>query len=250
MSKPSETIIFFRRVSVPPYPFPRVIFLCEPPGKKREVFLWSDIVMVSSFIRGITHGELNPSEGYIAKLQKRAAGRLEEFENDLYCLIVQWPIVYWVDTVIFVDTRRECTRFYGTEQIALYTAYAHKDMESLGDDNILPLLPHETTVTHDHNVVNDNTKFCFCNIACNQHLQRDCQRISDDTGHTWSSDLKDLISSTIRDRKDLIDAGLDALSQEYIQHFNSRLDAILAAGWIQYEENNGSPEAKFENCNL
>ncbi|MBO4368679.1 MAG: hypothetical protein J5803_01060, partial [Desulfovibrio sp.] len=51
----------------------------------------------------------------------------------------------------------------------------------------------ETTVMHDHNVVNYNTKFCFSNIECNQHLQRDCQRNSDDTGHTWSSELKTLI---------------------------------------------------------
>jgi len=205
---------------------------------------------VASFICGITHGELNPSEGYIAKLQKRAAKRLEEFENDLRRLIIQQSIVYWDDTVIFVNTRRECMRFYGTEQIALYTAHEHKDMESLEDDNILPLLTHETTVMHDHNVVNYNTKFCFSNIECNQHLQRDCQRNSDDTGHAWSSELKDFISITIRDRKDMIDSGQNVFSDEYLQHFNDGLDTILEAGWTQNEENNSSPEATFERALL
>ena len=205
---------------------------------------------VASFMAGITHGELTPSEGYIAKLQKRAAKRLEEFENDLHCLVIQQPIVYWDDTVIFVNTHRECMRFYGNERIALYTAHEHKDMESLDDDNILPLLTAETTVMHDHNVVNYNTKFCFSNIECNQHLQRDCQRNSDDTGHTWSSELKTLISSSIRDRKDRIDTGQNAFSDEHIQQFNDKLDAILAAGWTQNEKENDSIEANFERALL
>ncbi len=105
-------------------------------------------------MHGITHGEITPSEGYIAKLQKRASKRLEEFENDLHCLVIQQPIVYWDDTVIFVNTHRKYMRFYGNERIALYTAHEHKDRESLDDDNILPLLTAETTVMHDHNVVN------------------------------------------------------------------------------------------------
>ena len=205
---------------------------------------------VASFMNGITHGEITPSEGYIAKLQKRAAKRLEDFENDLHCLVIQQSIVYWDDTVIFVDTHRECMRFYGNERIALYTAHEHKDMESLDDDNILPLLTAETTVMHDHNVVNYNTKFCFSNIECNQHLQRDCQKNSDDTGHAWSSELKALISSTIKDRKDRIDAAQKAFSDEYIQQFNDKLDAILAAGWSQNEQKKDTVEANFERALL
>ena len=141
-------------------------------------------------------------------------------------------------------------RFYGNERIALYTAHEHKDMESLEDDNILPLLTAETTVMHDHNVVNYNTKFCFCNIECNQHLQRDCQRNSDDTGHMWSSELKRLISSTIRDRKDMIDAGQDTFRDEYVQQFNDELDTILSAGWTQNEKENDCNEASFERALL
>ena len=34
---------------------------------------------------------------------------------------------------------------------------------------------------HDHNTINYNKKFSFKNIECNQHLERDCQRNSDDT---------------------------------------------------------------------
>jgi len=58
---------------------------------------------------------------------------------------------------------------------------------------------------HDHNKVNYNDDYCFQNIECNQHLQRDCQKNSDDSGHTWSTDLKTLVSETIKSRKDAIE---------------------------------------------
>lgn len=65
-------------------------------------------------------------------------------------------------------------------------------MESLDDDNVLNLLTSDTKTMHDHNTVNYNEKYSFENIECNQHLQRDCQKNTDDTCHQWSDDLKSI----------------------------------------------------------
>ena len=194
---------------------------------------------VSMFLEGITGSELTPCEGYVAKLQTRAAKGLKQFRENLKLLLITRRIIYWDDTVIMILAERACFRFYGDETIAYYTAHAHKDMESLDDDNVLNLLTADTKTMHDHNTVNYNEKYTFENIECNQHLQRDCQKNSDDTCHKWSDDLKALIGSTIKDRNDAIARGESSFDQTYILRFHEKLDQCLANGWA---ENKADPD--------
>ena len=73
---------------------------------------------IRHIIRGFSHGEIDMSEGYIAKLQKKASEKLEGFKKDLYNEILKLKLMYWDDTVIMIDTKRACLRFYGNEKIA------------------------------------------------------------------------------------------------------------------------------------
>ena len=166
----------------------------------------------ASFIAGITGGRLTPCEGYVAKLQRKAAKALVPFRSALKQVLITRKLVYWDDTVIFILTKRACFRFYGDERIAYYTAHEHKDLQSLEDDDVLRQLEHYIKVMHDHNTVNYNWRFCFVNIECNQHLQRDCQKNTDDTHHTWTIELKELISITIRKRNDAIKPEFECFS--------------------------------------
>lgn len=205
---------------------------------------------VSMFLNGITNGELAPCEGYVAKLQKRGAGGLRGFREDLKRLLITRSVVYWDDTVIMILKERACFRFYGDEAIAYYTAHAHKDMESIDDDNVLALLTSETKTMHDHNTVNYNRKFCFGNIECNQHLQRDCQKNTDNTVHKWSADMKEFIGKTIKERTESINRGEKSFDEEYIKIFNEKIDGYLSDGW---EENEGEADnygASFERTLL
>ena len=149
------------------------------------------------FLSGLTGGELTPCEGYRAKLQKRAAKGLMEFREDLYKVLIKRKLIYWDDTVIMILTVRGCFRFYGDERIAYYTAHEKKDMAGINEDNVLPALTAKTTVMHDHNSINYNRKFQFENIECDEHLERDAQKNSDDTQHKWSSKVKKLIGKEI-----------------------------------------------------
>lgn len=201
---------------------------------------------VSMFLAGITGGELTPCEGYVAKLQVRAANALRQFREDLKLVLITRRIVYWDDTVIFILTQRACFRFYGDDTIAYYTAHERKDMESLDDDNVLNLLTSDTKAMHDHNTVNYNDKYSFENLECNQHLQRDCQKNTDNTCHQWSDDMKTLIGATIRDRNDAIANGEESFSETYIGGFNHKVDEYLENGW---RENGADPNnygASFE----
>ena len=206
---------------------------------------------VRMLISGMTNGEMLLSEGLISKLYKRAAAALKVFLAEIRGFIIQKTLLYWDDTVIMIKTARACMRFYGDETVAYYTAHQHKDMDSLLNDGILPVLTDETTVMHDHNRVNYNDLFCFKNIECSQHLQRDLQKVSDDfPGHTWPGGVKELISATIKDRKDRISAREESFSDEYVASFFRQLDDYLLKGLSESEKDSKPEEQTFEKTLL
>ena len=202
------------------------------------------------FITGISNGWVTPSEGYIAKLQARAARSLEDFRKDLWALLIKRPVIYWDDTVIMMLTERACFRFYGDETIAYYTTHKHKDMGSIDNDNVLAMLGEDTKVMHDHNTINYNPKFIFQNIECNQHVQRDLKKNTDDTGNTWSDIFYKLIGTTIKDRNEAVARGEKSFNEKYRMEFFSKIDKCLELGW---EENKKRPDkygADFERTLL
>ena len=206
---------------------------------------------VRMLISGMTAGLMNPSEGLICKLYKRAADGLETFIRDLRRVLVCRSLVYWDDTVIMIQTRRACMRFYGDETISYYTAHEHKDMDSLVEDDILTVLTSETTVMHDHNKVNYNERFSFQNIECCQHLQRDLQKIADDNpDHTWAGKLKTHISSAIKKRKDLILKGMESFTEEYVEKFKKKVKRLLQKGHKENDRSTNAYAAPFENTVL
>ena len=135
---------------------------------------------------GLTNGEIDLSEGYISKLQKRASDKLSNFMEEMKTEIIKQPLLHWDDTVIMINTKRSCLRFYGTEKLAMYTAHSQKDKNGLDEDGILNVLTKETVVVHDHNKVNYNEDYYFRNAECNVHLIRDLKKVVENLNHTWA----------------------------------------------------------------
>lgn len=180
-------------------------------------------------IYGFSEEEIHPSEGYLAKLQKRAAKYLGPFMEDLKKHCLEKKILYWDDTVIAINTRRACLRFYGDERTALYKAHLHKDKEGIDQDGILKFLPEEAVVMHDHNRVNYNEDYGFTNIECNVHLLRDLQKTTDNLGHKWAGDLKELLERTNAERNRAMEEGKEEFEEEYIKKFFEEYDRIMLA---------------------
>ena len=202
---------------------------------------------VKMLLSGMTNGMMKPSEGFICKLYKRASDKLKDFMEDLRKYLITRTLLYWDDTVIMIMTKRACMRFYGDETISYYTAHEKKDLNGILEDDILTVLTEDTTVMHDHNRVNYNDRFSFENIECNQHLERDLQKVTDDNpGHTWSSKLKSHISKTIKERKDLIAKGEVSFSGEYIKKFKAKLKRLLKKGYKENEKSTNTYHAPFE----
>ena len=179
------------------------------------------------FIKGFTGDEVNPCEGYVAKVQKRAAQGLVPFREELSRFLLTRDLIYWDDTVIMIMTERGCLRYYGDEAIALYFAHKNKDMAGLDKDGLLNLLKKDTKVMHDHNKVNYNPKYVFTNIECIIHLMRDLQKNADDTQHTEMLELKKLITDLISDKKKLEKEGRRRFSTQRINKTKEEIDEIL-----------------------
>lgn len=187
-------------------------------------------------IDGFTFNSIRPSEGYLAKLQRRAANHLTDFNEELRQILLKRHLVYWDDTVIMIDTKRCCLRFYGDDQLALYKAHRHKNLEGIKNDRLLTLLGPETTVMHDHNKVNYNECFSYSNIECNVHLLRDLRKCTDNTGHEWAGELDGLLTSMNTRRNVLIDTGETDFPFSEVMSFYAELDLKLVKGMEENQQ--------------
>ena len=186
--------------------------------------------------KGLTNGEIDLSEGYIAKLQKRASDKLSNFMEEMKTEIIKQPLLHWDDMVIMINTKRSCLRFYGTEKLAMYTAHAQKDKNGLDDDGILNVLAKETVVVHDHNKVNYNADYYFKNAECNVHLIRDLKKVIENLNHTWAKKLIELITKMNNKRKWLIKKGKEEFEQEELNKFEDKFEKIMIEANKQNEE--------------
>ena len=188
----------------------------------------------AQIIAGLMHDQITLSQGYICKLQKRAAALLKPFVSAVRMAVIRLKLLYWDDTVIFINTARACMRFYGNEKIALYKAHEAKGRAGIDEDSILAALSPDTIVMHDHNTLNYNDDFQFQNIECNEHLARDLQSLIDASGHSWCEKLKKLIQNAEHDRKLLLADGAISFDAEYIKDFNRQLDELLTKADEEY----------------
>jgi hypothetical protein len=190
---------------------------------------------VRKIICGLTYNEIDLSEGYIAKLQKRASLKLQQFITDLKFYITHLNLVYWDDTVVMLNTKRGCIRFYGNEGVALYCAHEQKNKAGIDKDNILGMLSSNTIVEHDHNIVNYNIEYSFINAECCQHLIRDLQKVKTNIpNRTWCVKMKELFCEYDHKRKLLIEKNIDHFTEEEFNNFIAQINQYLLLGVEEY----------------
>ena len=180
-----------------------------------------------SLINGFSSNQIDISEGFLVKQQKNASGKLENFIKDLKQKIIKEEVIHWDDTVIMINEKRGCLRFYGTEKLALYTAHEKKNKEGLDKDNVLNALDNETVVVHDHNTINYNDDYDFQNAECCVHLIRDLQKVYEELKHEWAKELITLLKTTNQNRNGYIEQGNQYFEEMFIEEVQSRYDSII-----------------------
>ena len=214
---------------------------------------------VSSFFYGITNKEINLSEGYLIKLQKRCAKKLDIFIKELGNQIITLPRLFWDDTVCKFGSekpeegyddkdleylsknednanknRQGIIRFYGDDNWALLIGHRNKNEKSVDNDGILDLLPASCVVMHDHLLLNYNEKYNFKNAECNEHTKRYLKKNMDIfPEHDWAKEMRDLLINTNKRKKELIDKGITSFSKIELEEISSCYDKIIEKGYLE-----------------
>lgn len=152
-------------------------------------------------IYALTNGEVDLSEGYISKLQKRLANKLYDFGDELKHFIIACHLIHWDDTVITVGGNNAIMRVYCSDEATLYYAHMKKNLESIKDDGILISLNESTIVVHDHLKLNYNDAFDFINSECGIHLIRRLTKMKEITDHEWPQAMISLMLA-VKNAKD------------------------------------------------
>ena len=197
---------------------------------------------IRRILSGLSIEEINPCEGYLVKVQKNASKGLENFIKELHQAVINSEIVYWDDTVISINKKQSCMRYYGNEDLCLFKAHKKKNKEGLDKDNILRMLSKNTIVEHDHNKVNYNPEYEFINAECCQHLLRDLKKVEINIpNRTWCKEMIKLFQEYDHKRKELIEKKIDTFTNEEINKFIMGIDQNLLKGLEENESDVTKP---------
>ena len=206
---------------------------------------------VRRILSGLTSDEINLSEGYIAKLQKRASKLLEDFIENLKSYICNLNVVHWDDTVIFINRKRVCLRGYCDQDVILYTAHEKKNKKGLDEDDILKQLSDTVKVVHDHNKVNYNEDYVYVNVECCIHLERDLEKVKLNIPEsTWSKKLKELFSNYNHKRNEYLSQNIESFSLEETNEFMIKFDEYILLGIEENKQHGKSHYFKDEKTLL
>ena len=160
--------------------------------------------------------------------------------KDSYYEVIK-KLLHWDATVIIVATNRSCLRFYGTENLDVYTTHENKNKEGLDEDGILNVLAKDTVVIHNYNKVNYNEEYKFKNAECNRHLISTLKKVIDKLNHKWAKDLIELLIKMNHKRNCLIKKEKEEFSQEELKQFKDKFKKIM----IEAHKENEKEEQKY-----
>lgn len=201
-------------------------------------------------VSGITNEQINLSEGYVTKLQKRAADYLIQYIEELKAYIPKQEVYGWDDGVVSINKKDGILRTYCTDNVALFIGHEKKNEEGIDEDGILLNTGNETIVMHDHILHNYNEKYNFKNVECMIHLIRRLKKMNNNTNHDWCLELVKLFKDTNDDRNKLLKKNVDLFDKDYLNNLDKSYDVIIEKGKEQNQEDITINYFKEEEANF
>ena len=190
-------------------------------------------------INGITNGQINMSESYVTKLQKKAARNVERFVEELKTYIPKQAVYGWDDGIVSINKKEGVLRTYCTDKVALFIGHENKKETGLDEDGILMKTTSQTIVMHDHILHNYNNKYNFDNVECMIHLIRRLRKMKKNTNHDWNDELEKLLTKTNTDRNNILkdeNKKIKQFDKEYLIELDNKYDEIINKAKKQNEE--------------
>lgn len=192
---------------------------------------------IRDIISGFTNEQVNPSEGYMVKLQKKAGLALDAFVFDIAEVLKKSQLLHWDDTVVGIGEKdKACFRAYSDRLFVLFKAHMAKNIDGMNEDGILQNLQENTIVVHDHLLHNYCDDYKYQNAECNAHITRKLKGISVNTKHNWSDEMEKFLKNILELRKEYIDKKISSFSETELKGILDKYDEIVSKGFIEYKE--------------
>ena len=161
--------------------------------------------------------------------------------------IIVEPVIGTEATTVSLDGAQKYIRNFSTDAACLYESQCAKSIACMKESAILPR--YSDTLVHNH----ETTLFHFgeAHGECNAHIFRYLNKNSEESGNSWSTQLKSLLSSANKNRREAIAAGEESFSECMIAaEIDAQYNALLSLENEQNRKTKGYTARKKENALL
>ena len=214
--------------------------------KAIAAFLYSEGVVandrICTFINSLSGDRLSLSTGSVYDFCRKFAEACS-----LECAAIEQGLLNSCEictdaTPVRTDGKQTYIRNFSTEQDVLYCSCEKKDLDTLGRLKILN--EFAGTFTHDHETALYH--FGTGHGECNVHLGRYLLKNSEETGNSWSRDLRSFLNGMNHARKERKRKGATCFPQEHLERYSQRYDELVADGLEQNKHTKGRIAGKEE----
>ena len=188
---------------------------------------------ISEILSDLTDGQLSPSKGMMADLEKKFSEKTETDRQQIFNRMIVYPYMHIDGTAVRVSGRNG--------QVLIQTSPAGTLLYHTGvkGDKAIPGTPieeYDGTAIHD----GESTFFHYgkAHQGCLVHELRYLKGSMDNEPHlTWAALMREFLQSMIHDIKEIKEQGRTELTSEEKASFERQYDAILELAGKEYADN-------------
>ena len=204
--------------------------------KALSTVLYSEVVMsndrIAAFLNAAGNGELGLSAGSVYGFCRKLAGNAESSIQNLEGELLNQGVVLTDATTVTVNGEQNYIRNFSIGKTVIYRAMKSKAIDALKKIDFLKnfsgilVHDHETALYHfgtDHG-------------ECNVHIIRYLRKNTEETGHEWSVQMKDLLYEMNRERKKRAEMGESSFPKEALYDYEKRYMELIASGHMENKQ--------------
>ena len=198
--------------------------------KALSTVLYSEGVMlndrIAAFLNAAGNGELGLSAGSVYGFCRKFASNAKCSIQNLETELLNKEVVLTDATTVTVRGEQNYVRNFSIGKTVIYRAMKSKAIDVLKKIDFLKKF--SGILVHDHEMALYH--FGTDHGECNVHIIRYLRKNTEETGHGWSVQMKDLLCEMNRERKKLADMGEVSFPEETPCDYEKRYMDVIASG--------------------
>ena len=201
---------------------------------------------IGELFEAISHGMINPSDGscynFCNTMSGKCSGSIQQLEEDLR----NSHVLYSDATVTKEGGKESYVRNVSNPDTVVYYAQDRKTIEEIQKIGVLAefqgvlMTDHETGMKH----------FGKQNAECNQHVNRYCEKTTQETKNKWAAGFMNNLYEMKKDKEQRMQKGETEFPSEVFDTYSKKYDEWLQLGWRENKYTIWKTAAKDERALL